>query len=224
LNGAIRALKQRMEPLAHRRESDYGPFMIKIYGSPMSSAGRCFWMLHEIGVAYEGIEPNLRDPDQKARYIADVFAGGKVPYLVDGDVRLFESMAINGYLAAKYKPEFLGADLHERSLVDQWSYWAISNLQPEALKILYHTTYLPEEQRLAREVEAGLAGCARFITQLEEMLTTDYLIGNRFTLADLNCGSVVNLALRAGAKAGPRVTAWMERLTARPAYQKAFAH
>ena len=61
--------------------------MIKIYGSPMSSGGRCFWMLEEIGVAYEKIEPNLRDPEQRARYVADVFAGGKIPFLVDGEVR-----------------------------------------------------------------------------------------------------------------------------------------
>ncbi len=198
--------------------------MIKIYGSPMSSAGRCFWMLEEIGAAYERVEPNLRDPEQKARYAAEVFAGGKIPYLIDGDVRLFESMAINGYLAAKYKPELLGTALLTRALIDQWSFWAISNLQPEAIKILYHTTFLPEEQRLPREAEAGRNGCARFLAQLEGALTGEYLVDDRFTLADLNCGSVVNTALRAGVEVGPRVKAWMDRLRARPAFQKALAH
>jgi glutathione S-transferase len=196
--------------------------MIKIYGSPMSSAGRCFWMLEEVGATYERVEPNLRDPEQKARYTAEVFAGGKVPYLIDGNMHLFESMAINGYLAAKYKPELLGTELLTRPLIDQWSFWAISNLQPEAIKILYQTSLRPEDQRL--EADAGRNGCARFLAQLEAALTGEYLIGNAFTLADLNAGSVVNVALRADVQAGPRVTRWMDRLRARPAYKKAFAH
>jgi len=53
--------------------------MIKLYGSAMSSGGRCFWLLEEIGVPYEGIEVNLRDPEARARYVAEVFPGGKIP-------------------------------------------------------------------------------------------------------------------------------------------------
>ena len=198
--------------------------MIRIYGSPMSSAGRCLWMLEEAGVAYERIEPNLRDPEARERYIADVFPGGKVPYFIDGEVRLFESMAINGYIAAKYKPELLAPDLPGKALIDQWSLWAISNLQPEAIKMIMHTVYLPEDQRNPKEVEAGRKGCMRYLTQLEAALTGEYLVGGRFSLADVNCGSVVNIALRAGVEADPRVTAWMQRLRERSAYQKALGH
>ncbi|MFO0560972.1 MAG: glutathione S-transferase family protein [Polyangiales bacterium] len=195
--------------------------MIQIYGSPASSAGRCLWLLEEIGVPYERLNSNMQEPGGREKYVREVFSGGKVPYLVDGDVRLFESMAINGYLAAKYKPELLPTDLYERALVDQWSYWAISNLQPEALKVLLHTHLLPEPARDPKQLEAGKSGCARFLAQLEEALTGEYLVGDRFTLADLNCGSIVNLALRAAIPAGPRTTAWIERLRARPAYQRA---
>lgn len=196
--------------------------MIRLYGSPLSSAGRCFWLLEEIGVAYQAIEVNLRDPEAKAKYIAEVFPGGKIPYLVDGDVKLFESMAINGYLAAKYKPELLPADLVQRALVDQWSYWAVTNLQPEAYKVIIHTTYLPEDQRNAKEVENGRAGCARFLAQLEQALEQEYLIGSGFSLADIHGGSVVALAMRTGATPGPRVSAWMQRLMSRPAFQKVY--
>ena len=196
--------------------------MIEIYGSPMSSAARCLWLLEEIGVPYKKTEINLRDPEARAKYTSEVFSGGKVPYFIDGDVRLFESMAINSYLVAKYKPELLPSDLHGRALVDQWSYWAISNLQPEALKMMFHTVYLPEDQRNPKEVEAGRTGAARYLAQLEDELTGEYLVGGRFTLADLNCASVVNLAPRAGLETGPRTTAWLSRLHARPAFQKVF--
>jgi len=195
--------------------------MIQIYGSPMSSAGRCLWLLQEIGVPYQQVEANLRDPEGRAQYVGGVFSGGKVPYLVDGDVRLFESMAINSYLASKYKPELLPTDLHERALVEQWSYWSITNLQPKALDVLMHTHFLPEAARDPKVAESGRTACAGYLAQLEIALESEWLVGNRFTLAEVNCGSVVNIALRAGAEAGPRVLAWMERLRARPAYQKA---
>jgi glutathione S-transferase len=69
-------------------------------------------------------------------------------------------------------------------------------------------------------VEAGRTGCKRFLAQLEGELTGEYLVGGRFTLADVNCGSVVDIALRAGLEAGPRVAAWTERLRSRPAFKK----
>jgi glutathione S-transferase len=195
--------------------------MIQIYGSAVSSAGRCLWLLEEIGVPYERLNSNMQEPGGREKFEREVFSGGKVPFLIDGDVRLFESMAINAYLAAKYKPELLPTDLHERALVDQWSYWAITNLQPEALKVMMHSMFLPEPQRDAKVLEGARAAAARLLAQLEGELSGEYLVGGRFTLADVNCGSVANLALRGGLTAGPRVTAWIERLRARPAYKKA---
>jgi glutathione S-transferase len=163
----------------------------------------------------------MQEPGGREKFEREVFSGGKVPFLIDGDVRLFESMAINFYLAAKYEPELLPADLYERALVDQWSYWAITNLQPEALKVMMHSMFLPEPQRDAKILEGARAASARYLAQLEGELAGDFLVGSRFTLADVNCGSVVNLAVRAGLTAGPRVDAWIARLRARPAYQKA---
>jgi glutathione S-transferase len=195
--------------------------MIQIYGSAVSSAGRCLWLLEEIGVPYERLSSNMQEPGGREKFEREVFSGGKVPFLIDGDVRLFESMAINFYLAAKYEPELLPADLYERALVDQWSYWAITNLQPEALKVMMHSMFLPEPQRDAKILEGARAASARYLAQLEGELAGDFLVGSRFTLADVNCGSVVNLAVRAGLTAGPRVDAWIARLRARPAYQKA---
>jgi glutathione S-transferase len=197
--------------------------MIKIYGSNGSSAGRCLWLLEEIGVPYERLDSNLREPDGRAKYEAEVYAGGKVPFLIDDNVRLFESMAINGYLAAKYKPELIPGELYARAQLDQWSYWAISTLQPEVMKILMHTTFLPEAARDPKQAEAGRAACAKCFALLEGALTGDHLVGNRFTLADVNCGSVVNLAVaRAGIQPGPRTKAWIDRLRARPACQKIY--
>ena len=196
---------------------------MKLYGAPMGSSGRTRWMIEECGVPYEYEVVNLRDEATRAKYVAEVHPGGKIPYLIDGDVRLFESMAINYYLAERYKPELVPSDPVERAKAYQWSFWALSNLQPEALTALRHTVMLPPEKRDPAQAEAGKKGCRRFLDQLEAELAGEYLVGDRFTIADLNCGSVVNFPLRMGIEGGPKTSAWIERLRARPAYQKAAA-
>ncbi len=141
--------------------------MLKFYGSPMSSAGRTHWMLEETGVPYEYSRVELRNPDAMSEY-RKICPAGRVPFLVDGDLRLMESVAINLYLAERYAPELFAAN------------------------------------------------------ELESALIAPYLLGARFSVADVNLGAVVNLADRAGAaELGPRAQDWLGRLRDRPAYQRA---
>lgn len=183
---------------------------IRLYGAPMSSAGRSRWMIEECDVPYEWHEVDLNDEDQRERF-RKLNPGGKIPFLVDGDVRLFESVAINFYLAERYAPALSGRDLVERAQIDQWSLWAVTNLQPEALGFM----------RAAGSPTAR-AACTRFLEQLEGAIG-EHVVGDRFTVADVNVGSVVNIPLRLGLDAGPKVRAWMERMRARPAYRRATA-
>lgn len=194
--------------------------MIKFFGAPMSSSGRTRWMLEEVGVPYEYTVVNLHDEEARRRYL-EIFPGGKVPYLVDGDVKLFESMAINFYLAERYGPELLPRDLELRAQVYQWSFWSITNLQPEALKYMGHGTFAPDDERGVRHKDEARASCRRYLDQLEASLTGRYLVGDSFTVADVNCGSIVNLTQRANVGVGPRVAEWMDTLRDRPAWKRA---
>jgi glutathione S-transferase len=196
--------------------------MITFYGSPMSSAGRSHWMLEEVGAPYEYIRVDIRSPADREKLQA-VNPGGKIPFLIDGDLRLAESIAINFYLAERYRPALMPTDVALRAQVYQWSLWAITNLQPEALRVMRHTMMLPAEQRVAAEADAGREQCARYLAQLEDALEGEYLVGE-LSVADINTGSVINTAARVGAaRPGPKVTAWLDRLRERPSWKKAFA-
>jgi glutathione S-transferase len=197
--------------------------MRTLYGSPMSSAGRSRWMLEEVGVPYEHVVVNLRDEAARATFTA-INPAGKIPFLIDGDVRLGESIAINFYLAERYAPAMWSSDPVERARIYEWSLWAITNVQPESLRVMRHTAMLPEVDRRPDEAAAGTREVKRYLEYLEAQLGGDFLVGGRLTVADVNVASVANLALRMGLPgAGPRTTAWMERLRARPAYQRATA-
>ena len=199
--------------------------MIQFYGAPMSSSGRTHWMLEEVGVPFEYHRVNARD---RASYGADFLAvspGGKVPAIDDDGFRLVESIAINFYLAEKYKPELLGADPRARALAYQWSLWAITNLQPELLTVMSHSALLPESERDPKRLEASRAAAAPLIALLDRALgKDDFLVDNRFSVADVNAGSVVNIAKFIGLLAdAPVASAWLERLRARPAFQRVAA-
>ena len=86
-----------------KREKCFGGMLtLQLYGNARSRAMRCLWMLEEMGEPYQLIEKSTRpDELQSAEYVR-LNPNARIPTLVDGDFVLWESMAINLYLAQKY--------------------------------------------------------------------------------------------------------------------------
>jgi glutathione S-transferase len=176
-------------------------------------------MLEEVGVPYEYHKVDLRSEEARIE-LRKLNPLGKIPYLVDGDVKLCESAAINFYLAEKYKPEMMPADLADRARVYMWSFWAMTNLQPDALAVM-HAKMRPDEEHPG--LPAKQQHVQRLLDHLERELG-DYLVANTFSVADVIAGSVVNFVDRAGAGTlGPRTTAWLEGLRSRASWNKVAA-
>jgi len=197
--------------------------MIVFYGSPMSSAMRTHWMLEEVGVPYDYKRLSVRAGDTKKPEYLKVTPGGRIPCIVDGDVTLTESMAINFYLAEKYGKDLMPTDLVQRAHVYEWSFWAISNLQPLFITILQHSMVLPEAERDPKAIEKARTLIPPYLELLEKSLTRkEYLVGGRFTVADLNVASVVGLAVMVGVDVSKygNIQAWLGRCQARPSFAK----
>ena len=77
----------------------------KIYGPVASRAARALWIAHELGIPFEHVAMEMKELKQPD-YLK-VNPNGKVPALVDGDFQLFESMAINLYLAKRFNKDGL---------------------------------------------------------------------------------------------------------------------
>jgi glutathione S-transferase len=197
--------------------------MIVFYGAPMSSAARTHWMLEEVGVPYEYKRISVRDGDTKKPEFLKVNPAGKIPVIQDGTVTLTESMAINFYLAEKYGKALMPTDPVERAHVYEWSFWAISNVQPLLLTILLNTMIRPEAERDTTAADAARVQIPPYLDTLNRALQgKDYLVGKQFTVADLNAASVIGLGAFVGVDLGawPNAHAWLTRVQGRPAFAK----
>ena len=70
---------------------------LKLYGIANSRAFRSIWAVEEMGLDYEHVGTTFSEDSKTEEYL-DVNPNGRIPALVDGDLKLFESMAINMYL------------------------------------------------------------------------------------------------------------------------------
>lgn len=196
--------------------------MITIYGSPKSSSGRCFWCLEEVGVGYETKSINFSEKEHKSEKFLEINPNGKVPALQDGSYVIWESMAINFYLADAYKPELLGKDVKERGSVRQWSFWAIADLQKPLIEIFIQLVFVPEERRNQKTIETNQEKIPNLLGALETSLTSkNFLVGNSFTLADLNTVSVVLILkeIKYDFSEYINLNRWMEEISERQGFQ-----
>ena len=199
---------------------------IKLYGIPMSRASRCLWMLEELGVPYENVPVHFLGEAQKPEFLK-INPNGRIPALEDDGLVLFESLAINLHLARKYDA---GKGLWPKSPDDQsraiqWSIWAMTEVEPPVMTVLRNRAFLPEPQRSEAEAKAGEVTLAKPVAVLEGALAgRPYLLGNSFTVADLDVHGVIGLAPTFGKvkfDGTPNVAGWLKRCGERPALARA---
>lgn len=198
--------------------------MIQIYGSPRSSAGRCYVMLEEAGLSYEVMSLDMMSTkEHKSEAFLKLNPNGKVPCLIDNGFVLWESAAIVQYLAHKYKPELLGSTLEEKGLVQQWSFWTMTEAQPPLVDILIQKVFVPEEKRNLALIEHREKQIPGVLEILEKSLQgKKYLAGSQYTVADLMAASAVNIALglQMDLSKFKNIKAWFSEIKSRPAWVK----
>jgi glutathione S-transferase len=200
--------------------------MMTVYSAPNTRAIRVIWVLEEIGAKAEiksmPYPPRTHAPD----YFA-VNPTGMVPLLVDGEVRLGESMAICDYLATRHgSPLVVAPDDPERPEFLQWLWYGESTLMTPLSRL----NIVRQVERQGTEVDALIAGARDHVAERLKMLEQrlegrDFLAAGRLTLADISVSYPLHLVGMLGIDnlLGPRSVAYRERLRARPAYQRAIA-
>ena len=181
-------------------------------------------MLEELGLPYEAKPLDMGGArEHKSEAFLRKNPNGKVPVLVDGDFTIWESLAINHYLADRYRPEMLGRDARERGLVQQWSIWALAELQPPLVELIIQKLFMPPEKRSEAVIAKAREKLPPMLAVLDgELAGREQLVGGTFSLADLNVASVVNIAAAMEFDLKPFAAAqtWFDRIRERPSYRK----
>lgn len=192
---------------------------ITLHHHPYSRAANVLWMLEELALPYELNYVDIMTGEHKKPAFVALNPMGKLPILVDGDVVVTESAAIGLYLADRYGPGVLAPALDDpaRAAYLRWSLFAPSVIEPGALAKSNDWPFKPSS--------AGWGDHAAMLDAIEAAITPGpFLLGERFSMADIIFGGTVRYMLRfAMLEARPAFTAYAERLSARPASRVAEA-
>jgi glutathione S-transferase len=199
---------------------------LKIYGIARSRAFRSLWMAAELGLDYEHVKLDFGDGSTRGPAYLAINPNGHVPAIDDDGFRLWESMAINLYLAKKHSAGAGGLYPHrleDEARAWQWSFWGMTEVERPALAALLNRIG-PEDKRDAAAADEGERALAAPLKVLDAALAaTPYLLGDRFTVADLNVASILAWArqARVSVSAFPQAEAWLKKCHDRPAAQTA---
>jgi glutathione S-transferase len=207
---------------------------ITLYYTPMGSATRCHWALQELEVPFEKVRLQFDKGDHKRPEFLAINPNGKVPALVDGDVKLFESLAILFHLGDRYgvaKGLWPATGTDERSLAYVWSVWAMVEVQTAVFDYIRHAgshprLSFPKERQHKDAAERCLATWNTAVRMLDDRLSShEHLLGKEFSLCDVAVASVVGLGPMMGQLSidSKRASDWLARCQGRPALARALS-
>lgn len=191
---------------------------LTIYGSPRSRTMRVLWMAEELALDYTHVPLEFDDPCLKEPEFLALNPAGAVPVIDDAGFALAESLAINLYLARKYATgaceSICPQNLEQEASAVRWTLWAQGHLEP----------WLQRDSHLTELTAATNVAASRAVRHSLETLDRalhdgSWLVGEEFTVADLNVASVLSpsRAMHADLAGFDAVSGWLARCYERPA-------
>ena len=196
---------------------------LRLHHLNASRSQRLVWLLEELGAAYEVVryerdaETRLAPPE-----LAEVHRLGKAPLLEDGDAVIAETGAIAEYLLARHDPDHA---LHPRpespdfARYLEWLHSAEGAPFLPSLFSFYLSAYGLTDSPLAAKMASEAQRAAAHIEA--HLAAHPFFAGSSFSAADCLMGfQIANAEGRVGLDAAPATKAWLEKMRARPAYQR----
>jgi glutathione S-transferase len=212
--------------------------MITVHHLNNSRSQRVLWMLEELGLPYD-IKFYQRDKETMLAppELRKVHPLGKSPVITDGDLTLAESGAIIEYLVERHgKGRFIPpAGSAEKLRYTYWMHYAEGSAMPPLLmKLIFDRIEKAKMPFFAKPIAKAISGKAKggfILPQIQthlnymesELAKSEWFTGKEFTAADIQMSFPLEAAAaRGGLDASrPHLAAFIKRIQARPAYQKA---
>ena len=198
---------------------------LRIYGIARTRAFRVLWMANELGLDYEHLPIEIGAAGARSPEFLAINPNGRLPFIVDNGLVLFESLAITLYLAKKHSNGNLyPGTLEGEASAWQWSLWAVTEVDRGVNIWSLHAIRLPPSERDAIKRNESLKVLVAPFKVLDAAVAKQkYLLGSDFTVADLNVAAVISRAVDMDLSAIPNLKAWLTRCLDRPAARKALA-
>jgi len=198
---------------------------LKIYGVARSRAFRTLWMAKELGLDYDHVKVDFATGETRTPAHLALNPNGHIPVIDEDGFVLWESMAINLYLAKKHSLGRLYPTRPEdEARAWQWSFWGMTEVERPVLTALFNRAILPEDKRDAAAADSAERVLAQPLKVLDGVLGRGTnLLGDNFTVADLNVASILSWARPANVNVAPfpKVAEWLKNCAERPAARAA---
>jgi len=198
--------------------------MIRLLGRATSgNVQKVLFLLEEMGLPYKREDYGRQFNNTGGDYLK-LNPTGKVPTLIDGDTAIWESNTILRYLAAKNGSPLYPADPARRTEVERWMDWLLASLNTPYVAIFKEAKKAPGERGATWGADSN-----ELLAQLQlldaHLARQPYLAGKEMSIADIAFGPIVARCLDFPVERPdlPNLTAWRERIGARPAFKKATA-
>lgn len=203
---------------------------IKIWGRSTSiNVQKALLAIEECGLEYEQIVIGRQFGGNKEQWYLDLNPNGVIPTIQDGDFFLWESNAVVAYICGKYSAGNLYPNSPEDvALCHQWMLWQITVVYPHLHPIFLNKFRADEYAGGEALLKGAPEKMAKALDILEAQLAGHgYIMGDAFTMADIPVGAVLNrwyMIMPQDTARHPNVLSWMEKLQARPSFQKHSQH
>ena len=202
--------------------------MLKLYGQYRSRTFRVAWMCKESDIAYEHVNVTVnvegatcKDPS----YVA-LNPNARVPTIDDDGFVLWESAAINFYLAEKYGSPLWPKDMPGKGRAYQWAFFIANDVEPHMITVMQHRLMLPPEKRNAALADDADAKLQPRLKVLDEHLSKQRFFGvDRWDMADFMVASVCFsfTAMKYDLSRFPHFQKWLMASLERPQAREAIA-
>jgi len=202
--------------------------MLKLYGQYRSRAFRVAWLLKESNIPYEHVNITINAPGATCKdpaYVA-LNPNARVPTIDDDGFVMWESGAINLYLAEKYKSPLWPADMKAKGRTYQWAFFIANDVEPSMITVMLHRLVFPPEKRDARVADEADAKLQPKLKVLDDHLAKNRYFGiDKWDMADFMVASVCFsfTAMRYDLSKYPHFQKWLTASIERPKAKEAIA-
>jgi len=200
--------------------------MLKLYGQYRSRAFRVAWLCKESDIPYEHVDVtvNVANASAKEPWYAEINPNERVPSIGDDGIVMWESAAINLWLAEKYKSPLYPTDWAGKARMLQWAFYISNDVEPSMITVMQHRIMFPPEKRnaaLADEHDARLQPKLRILD--DQLARTKYFGGSRWDMADFMVASVLYsfTVMKYDLSKFPHLQKWLQESVERPMAKEA---